>query len=242
MTISRNDLKKFSSLKRKSKRNELGLFVVEGKKICNELIKSDFEIERLFTTDNFKHEYPTAELISSKDADRLSNLKNQSNVIGIVKIPTYETPEKQEKITIYLEGINDPGNMGTILRSLDWFGYNNVYCSTSCVDAFNNKTVMASMGSVFRVKSHTISLNEICNKFSFNDIIGTTLDGENIYSFPFEKKSIIIIGNEANGISLDTSNKVNTTISIPKNGYAESLNVSIATSIILNEINRKTNF
>ena len=92
MTISRNDLKKFSSLKRKSKRNELGLFIVEGKKICNELIQSKFEIERLFTTENFASEFPTAELISSKDADRLSNLKNQSNVIGIVKIPTYEIP------------------------------------------------------------------------------------------------------------------------------------------------------
>ena len=242
MTISRNDLKKFSSLKRKSKRNELGLFIVEGKKICNELIQSEFEIERLFTTENFASEFPTAELISSKDADRLSNLKNQSNVIGIVKLPTYETPNISEKITIYLEDINDPGNMGTILRSLDWFGYENVYCSANCVDVFNNKTVMASMGSVFRVKSHTISLSEICKKFSFDDFIGTTLDGENLYSFPFEKKSIIILGSEANGISVNTSKLINKSISIPKKGNAESLNVSIATSIILNEINRKTNY
>ncbi len=242
MTISRNDLKKFSSLKRKSKRNELGLFIVEGKKICNELIQSEFEIERLFSTENFTSEFPTAELISSKDADRLSNLKNQSNVIGIVKIPTYDIPNYSEKITIYLEDINDPGNMGTILRSLDWFGYENVYCSPNCVDVFNNKTVMASMGSVFRVKSHTITLSELCKKFTFDDIIGATLDGENLYSYPFDKKSIIVLGNEANGITIDTLKQINKSISIPKKGNAESLNVSIATSIILNEINRKTNY
>jgi len=242
MTISRNDLKKFSSLKRKSKRNELGLFIVEGKKICSELIHSEFEIERLFSTEKFKNEFPTAELISSKDADRLSNLKNQSNVIGIVKIPTYDMPNDYEKITIYLDDIKDPGNMGTIIRSLDWFGYENIFCSSNCVDVFNNKTVMASMGSVFRVKSHTITLGELCKKFAFDDIIGATLDGENLYSYPFDKKSIIVLGNEANGITLDSLNQINKSISIPKKGNAESLNVSTATSIILNEINRKTNY
>ncbi len=242
MTISRNDLKNFSSLIRKSKRNELGLFIVEGKKICDELIQSDFQIERLFVTEKYKNDYKTAELISQNDADRLSNLKNQSDIIGIVKTPKHDIPETADQMTIYLEGISDPGNMGTILRSLDWFGYNNVYCSSDCVDIFNNKAVMASMGSVFRVKSHTISLTEICDKFKITNTIGTTLDGENLYSFQFEEKSIIILGNEANGISRDLTNKVNQNISIPKKGNAESLNVSIATSIILNEINRRTNF
>ena len=240
MTISRNDLKKFSSLKRRSKRNELGLFIVEGKKICDELILSDFELERLFVTENYKSDYSDAELISNKDAERLSNLKNQSNIIGIVKIPKYHLPKKIEKTTIYLDRISDPGNMGTILRSLDWFGYSNIYCSTDSVDVFNNKTVMASMGSVFRVKAHTISFDEICEKFSFENVIGTTLDGENLYSFPFIGKSIIVLGNEANGISKEIENKINKNISIPKKGNAESLNVSIATAIILNEINRKT--
>ena len=103
MTISRNDLKKFSSLKRRSKRNELGLFIVEGKKICNELILSDFEIDRLFVTENYKSDYSDAELISNKDAERLSNLKNQSNIIGIVKIPKYDFPKNIEKTTIYLD-------------------------------------------------------------------------------------------------------------------------------------------
>ena len=240
MTISRNDLKKFSSLKRRSKRNELGLFIVEGKKICDELIRSDFELERLFVTENYKSDYSNAELISNKDAERLSNLKNQSNIIGIVKIPKYDFPKNIDTTTIYLDRVSDPGNMGTILRSLDWFGYSNIYCSTNCVDVFNNKTVMASMGSVFRVKAHTISFGEICEKFSFENIIGTTLDGENLYSFPFIGISILVLGNEANGISEEIENKINKNISIPKKGNAESLNVSIATAIILNEINRKT--
>ena len=242
MTISRNDLKKFSSLKRKSKRSELKLFIAEGKKICNELLNSNVTLERLLITENLKPEYPNAEIISNKDADRLSNLKNQSNIIAIAKIPKYNLPEKIEDIVIYLDGISDPGNMGTILRSLDWFDHKRVFCSPNCVDIYNNKTVMASMGSVFRIKSHVISLNQLCNVFSFNNIIGATLKGQNLNSFTFEKSSIIILGSEANGISLESEKKINQNISIIKKGNAESLNVSIATGIILNEINRQTNF
>jgi TrmH family RNA methyltransferase len=140
---------------------------------------------------------------------------------------------------IFLDNINDPGNLGTIIRTLDWFGYKQVFCSKNTVDCFNNKTVMASMGSIFRINCHYIDFVNFQNFFPEHVNYGTSLDGENISSVMLNDKSIIIIGNESNGVSKEILNNLNNTIRIQGFGKAESLNVSVATGIILNEIEKK---
>ena len=156
MTISNNDLKKYSSLNRKNKRKEHQLFVVEGEKICKELIKTDLEYESIFTTKDIQNEFPLSTVCSKKEIERISHLKSPCNVVAICKIPVFKINIKDKKQLIFLDNINDPGNLGTIIRTLDWFGYKQIFCSKNTVDCFNNKTVMASMGSIFRINCHYI--------------------------------------------------------------------------------------
>ena len=240
MTISNYDLKKFSSLNRKIKRKEHQLFVVEGEKICKELLKNDFEFESIITTKDLQDEFPLSTVCSEKEIARISNLKSPSNVIAICKIPTYKINRKDKKPLIFLDNVNDPGNFGTIVRTLDWFGYKQLFCSNNTVDCFNSKSVMASMGSIFRVNCHYIDFEEFQQLFPQHVTFGSSLTGENIGSVKLVPNSIIVIGNESNGVSKDIKEKLKNTIRIPGNGKAESLNVSVATGIILNELGKLT--
>ena len=240
MTISNYDLKKFSSLNRKIKRKEHQLFVVEGEKICKELLKNDFEFESIITTKDLQDEFPLSTVCSEKEIARISNLKSPSNVIAICKIPTYKINRKDKKPLIFLDNVNDPGNFGTIVRTLDWFGYKQLFCSNNTVDCFNSKSVMASMGSIFRVNCHYIDFEEFQQLFPQHITFGSSLTGENIGSVKLVPNSIIVIGNESNGVSKDIKEKLKNTIRIPGNGKAESLNVSVATGIILNELEKLT--
>ena len=240
MTISNNDLKKYSSLNRKNKRKEHQLFVVEGEKICKELIKNDFEYESIFTTKDLQNEFPLSTVCSKKEIERISHLKSPSNVVAICKIPIFKINIKDKMPLIFLDNINDPGNLGTIIRTLDWFGYKQVFCSKNTVDCFNNKTVMASMGSIFRVNCHYIDFEEFQQLFPQHVTFGSSLTGENIGSVKLVPNSIIVIGNESNGVSKNIKEKLKNTIRIPGNGKAESLNVSVATGIILNELEKLT--
>lgn len=238
MTISNNDLKKYSSLNRKIKRKEYQLFVVEGEKICKELLKNDFEFESIFATEDLQNEFPSATVCSRKEIARISHLKSPSNVIAICKTPTYKINNKDKKPLIFLDNVNDPGNLGTIIRTLDWFGYKQVFCSKNTVDCFNNKSVMSSMGSIFRINCHYIDFDEFQQLFPQHVTYGTSLNGENIDSVRLGTNSIIVIGNESNGISKKIMDKLNNTIRIPGVGNAESLNVSVATGIVLNELGK----
>ena len=240
MTISNYDLKKFSSLNRKIKRKEHQLFVVEGEKICKELLKNDFEFESIITTKDLQNEFPLSIVCSEKEIARISNLKSPSNVIAICKIPTYKINRRDKKPLIFLDNINDPGNFGTIVRTLDWFGYKQLFCSKNTVDCFNSKSVMASMGSIFRVNCHYIDFEEFKQLFPQHVTFGSSLTGENIGSVKLVPNSIIVIGNESNGVSKDIKDKLKNTIRIPGNGKAESLNVSVATGIILSELEKLT--
>ena len=236
MTISNNDLKKYSSLNRKIKRKEHQLFVVEGEKICKELIKNDFEYESIFITKNIQNKFPLSTICSKKEIRRISHLKSSSNIVAICKIPTYQINSKDKKPLIYLDNVSDPGNLGTIIRTLDWFGYKQLFCSKNTVDCFNNKSVMASMGSIFRINCHYIDFDNFQKLFPEHIIYGTTMDGENVGSIKFRKKSIIVIGNESNGVSKEIMYNINNNVRIQGYGKAESLNVSVATGIILNEL------
>ncbi len=239
MPISKNDLKKISSLKNKTNRTKLGCFVVEGIKNCKELINSDFKVIAIYITENeLLNSFPNATLISEKEANRITHLKSSSSILAVVEIPKKTPINKESKTILYLDSIKDPGNLGTIIRTLDWYGHSQLFCSLETVDQFNSKVIMASMGSIFRIKIHYIDLNYLQRIFPNHITYGTYLEGENIYNKIINKKSIIVMGNESHGISKTTTQLIKNKISIPKIGKAESLNVSTAAAIILSEISR----
>ena len=240
MAISKNDLKEFSSLKRKSKRSELGLFLVEGIKNCEELLASDYEVEAVLATNNSLHKFPNAINISSKDAARISQLKSPSPVMAIAKIPKNENSLNESNVIYFLESTNDPGNLGTIIRTLDWFGINQLACSIDTVDVYNSKTVMASMGSVFRTNVVYMDFTQLQSQFENHKIIATTIDGNNIYEFKIPEKSVIVFGNESKGVSKEILKHSFDQISIPRFGKAESLNVSTSVAVITNELVKST--
>jgi len=238
MPLSKNDLRDFSSLHRKSKRHELGLFVVEGKKNCMELVNGNFEVVCMCTTDPNNSDFVDAIQITTKEASRISQLKNPNPFIAIAKIPKIDFKIEIKPILFFLDQINDPGNLGTIIRTLDWFGFNQIICSPETVDAYNSKTVMASMGSIFRVNVIYKEFRAVIEKFKSYKVITTQINGKNIYKQTIHKNSIIVFGNEANGISKQGENFSDQQIQIPKFGHAESLNVSTSVGIIANEIKR----
>jgi TrmH family RNA methyltransferase len=241
MQLSRTDLKTYSSLNRKSKRIEHGLFIAEGAKVCKELLSSNFVVEQVFCTEENSTIFPDSKLISNKDAERISNQKNHSGIIAIAKIPdTNQIPLDETNDIIILENINDPGNLGTIIRTLDWFGFSQVICSENSVDTFNPKTIMASMGSVFRIQPHYLNIPTFLSQTK-TESYGAYMNGLSVSKTQFKTPSIIIFGNESHGISTEVGEQINNKISIPGNGQAESLNLSNSSSIIISELYNKRN-
>ena len=239
MNISKSDLKKFSSLKNKSKRYEYGYFVVEGLKNCVELVNSEIKIREIFISNDYLlNEFPNAKVVTSKELKRISQLKTPSEILAIAHIPQSSEIDNNSKIILYLEDIKDPGNLGTIIRTLDWFGYKQLFCSEETVDNFNSKVIMASMGSIFRVNVIYLKFENLLKYFPDYNVYGTYINENSIHDKKIKQKSIIVMGNESKGISNHLSSLIKNRVSIPKFGSAESLNVSTATGIILNEINR----
>jgi len=250
--ISKNQIKHVSSLKLLKFRKEFNAFVVEGEKIVEELLKSDFNINSLFATEdwlsNFKSELETKKIdfnkVSPKELERISSLKTPNKVLAVVKIPKISLPQKDDfnDLILVLDKIQDPGNLGTIIRTADWFGVKHIVCSEDTVDTFNPKVTQSTMGSFLRIKTHYTKLEH----FFENDvpkelkIYGAFLDGENMYNHTFPQKGILIIGNESKGISDKIARFVTMQISIPAhpNNAAESLNASVAAAILMNEFRR----
>ncbi len=238
MPLSKNDLKDFSSLHRKTKRQELGLFIVEGRKNCMELIKSNFEIVCILAIDPNNLNFSNIIKINSKEAARISHLKTPSPYIAIAKIPKKNPIIMENPFLFYLDQINDPGNLGTIIRTLDWFGFKQVICSPKTVDIFNSKAIMASMGSIFRINVVYKEFQDVKEHFKSYKIITTNINGKNLYQSDIQKNSIIVFGNESNGIAQHIEKYSDQQIQIPKFGNAESLNVSTSLGIIASEIKR----
>lgn len=177
-----------------------------------------------------------------KDIEKISTLKTPQEVIGLVKIPLWPTlnyNSLKQKFSLVLDNIQDPGNMGTIIRTADWFGIADIICSEDTVDVYNPKVVQATMGSLARVNIHYNNLAEVLPKIKL-PIFGAMLDGENIYNTGFGTEGLLIMGNEGNGISPAIEGLITTKITIPRAGEAESLNVAIATAILCSEIKRNS--
>ncbi|RZK11286.1 MAG: RNA methyltransferase [Flavobacterium sp.] len=239
--VSKNQIKLITSLHQKKFRQANNLFIAEGVKVIDELLHSNFELENVFATEPL---FPTISkdkfnLIGENDLKKISALTVPNNCLAVFKIP--ESRSINEKgLIIALDDIRDPGNLGTILRLCDWFGIEQVICSEQTVDIYNPKVVQATMGSIARVNVTYIDLNSYI-KTSKLPVFGTFMDGENIYKATLPKEGIIVMGNEANGISSIIEKSTKNRLTIPRFGnlqQTESLNVATATAIVLSEFCR----
>ena len=234
--ITKNQIKFIKSLSLKKNRQKEQLFIAEGEKIVAELLNSNFEFHEIFATKEWilKNSDVRAIKVNNSELDRISNLKSVNNVLAIVKIKKGNL-SVTDGLTLVLDDINDPGNLGTIIRMSDWFGVKQLVCSKSTVDCFNPKVVQSAMGSLFRVPIIYTDLEEYITKVD-TPIYGAFMDGENVRNVKVPESVHLIMGNEANGITEEINNLITDKVAIKNIGNsAESLNVAVATSILLHE-------
>lgn len=235
--VSKNQIKRIISLQQKKYRKESGLFFVEGKKVIQELLDSKFTLEELFVTEPLFENIPQQTLISESDLKKISALTNPNNSLAVFRMPE---PKKinEQSIILALDKIRDPGNLGTIIRLCDWFGITDLVCSEDTVDLYNPKVLQATMGSITRVNVSYVNLNLFLTETKL-PVFGTFMQGESLYKSQLPQKGIIVMGNEANGISAEIEQLITDKITIPRFGNpTESLNVATATAIILSELKR----
>lgn len=239
--VSKNQIKTITSLQQKKYRKQHKLFFAEGIKVVQELLNSNFELHQLFTTQEIFTEVDNAkvELITEVELKKISALATPNVCLALFVMPE-EKPVPDNGLIVALDDVRDPGNLGTIIRLCDWFGISHLVCSEQCVDVFNPKVVQATMGSITRVNVVYTDLEAYLSKTPL-PVFGTFMDGKNIYNESLPENGIIVMGNEANGISKAIENKVGYKIAIPRFGdlqQTESLNVATAASIILSEFRR----
>jgi len=235
--LTNNETKLIKSLVKKKFRQKYDKFVVEGVKNIGEVLKSPIEVERIFSTEPIFSDFKVnTELISEDELKKISQMVNPNTALALCKIPEEKEPDLNGFV-IALDAIRDPGNLGTIIRMADWFGINQIICSKETVDLYNPKVIQSTMGSFTRVQISYTDLSKIFSQYK-NPVLGAYMEGENIYKSEFPENAILLMGNEANGISESLSHFVSKKISIPRFGKlqeTESLNVAMATGIILGE-------
>lgn len=243
--ISKSDVKYIQSLAHKKFREEEGLFVVEGVKMVQEmLIEYPEKIAHLYATlpwadqlSKFGTLKCPVSVIDDKTLNRVSQLKTPNEVLVLVKLPQQMDVEVDKNgLTVVLDQVQDPGNLGTIIRTCDWFGVKNIVCSPDTVDAFNHKTVQAAKGSLLRLNICYTDLSTFLSNQKDIPIYAAVLGGRSVNEVSFQQPAILVVGNEANGISSEVINFATEKITIPKIGKAESLNAAIATAIILSNM------
>ena len=241
--VSKNQIKLITSLQQKKFRQVHKLFIAEGAKVIEELLNSNFELQYLYQTELvFKNvSQDSFEIISEQDLKKITALTTPNNCLALFKIPVSNVVFTNE-LTLVLDDIRDPGNLGTIIRLCDWFGIKQLVCSMQTVDIYNPKVIQATMGSISRVSIVYQNLEDFLSKNTM-PVYGTFMDGKNVYGESLIEKSILILGNEANGISSSIAKYVTNSIAIPRFGnlqVTESLNVATATAIFLSEFKRKS--
>ncbi len=238
--LVKSEIKRIVSLQQKKYRNEHGLFFVEGKKTVQELLVSTIALHKIYCTnpEDFTVSAPFLEHITDAECKRISNLKTPNGVVGVFKKPAPQNIDFTDWIVV-LDDVQDPGNLGTIIRLCDWFGMQHLVCSKNTVDCFNPKVLQATMGSIARVNIHYVDLVDFLKNTTV-PIYGAFMDGKSVYETQLPTKGILVMGNEGNGISSNVEKFITQEISIPQFGEktAESLNVATATAILLNEIRR----
>ena len=240
--LSKSHLKLINSLKQKKFRMQHRLFIAEGVKTIHELLHSEIRLHQLYTTTlAFDVSDDLQTIITPNELKKISFLKTPNTALALFKIPESK-PVDTSQLVVALDDVRDPGNLGTIIRLCDWFGVRDLVCSLKTVDCYNPKTIQASMGSISRVNiSYTelISFVKDCPLQSF----GAFMDGNNVYTEDLPNACILILGNEANGISTALEKQIHTRITIPRFGdfqETESLNVANATAVLISEFKRRT--
>ncbi|TWO33253.1 RNA methyltransferase [Seonamhaeicola sediminis] len=239
--LSKNQIKLITSLKQKKYRQQHGLFVVEGVKTIRELLQSNLELHSIYTTETFNIDAKSEFLISEVELKKISFLKTPNRALSIFKIPKSKSIDKTQLI-VALDDVRDPGNLGTIIRLCDWFGIKDLVCSKETVDCFNPKVIQATMGSITRVNICYVDLIEFLSDSELTSF-GAFMDGNSIYKIKIPSEGVLVMGNEANGISKEVESLVKKKISIPRFGElqeTESLNVATATAILLSEFRRSS--
>ena len=233
--LTKNQIKLIRSLSTKKNRFKHSLFVVEGEKIVNEIIKSDWQIHSIYASSDW--EGKNATIISKSDLCRISNQKSPNKVLALVRIKE-NFPSISSDTILALDSVKDPGNLGTIIRIADWFGVKSILCYEDCVDYFNPKVIQSSMGSFLRVGVKYANLINTFKLYPKHEILATVLNGTSINNITTKNKKIIVLGSESNGIKREILEKANQKITIPKSelSKAESLNVSIASAIVLSKL------
>lgn len=239
--VSKNQIKIITGLQQKKYRKQHKLFFAEGIKVVQELLNSNFELYQLFTTEDVFSNVDKAkvEFITEAELKKISALTTPNGCLALFVKPE-EKPVPDTGLIVALDDVRDPGNLGTIIRLCDWFGISHLVCSEQCVDVFNPKVVQATMGSLTRVNVVYTDLDAYLAKTKL-PVLGTFMDGDNIYETALPENGIIVMGNEANGISPAIEDKAGHRISIPRFGnlqQTESLNVATAAAIILSEFRR----
>lgn len=248
--ISKNQIKYIRQLETKKYRRREGLFVAEGPKVVGDLLRT-FSAKAIYATDEWQPspelKLPYIEYISDDELRRTSFLQHPQQVLALFPLPKTEespiTDFQEQKLSLALDGIQDPGNLGTIIRIADWFGIDTIYCSEDTADAYNPKVVQATMGSLARVNIIYMSLDNLFDNLPPDiPVYGTLLDGDDIYQQPLSANGIIVMGNEGNGISSSVRKRINHRLLIPSfrdGDTAESLNVAVATAITCSEFRRR---
>ena len=264
--ISKNQIKFVKQLEMKKYRQREGLFVAEGPKVAGDLLAAGFEPHAIYATEEWaKLPPPTSQsspiaLVTADELRKLSFLQHPQQVLAVFRLPSntnsplgsaaFTKGDSQLKefsnlksqlstLNLALDGIQDPGNLGTIIRIADWFGIDNIVCSYDTADCWNPKVVQATMGSIARVNIFYVDLKEYLKQTTL-PVCGTLLDGENIFTKKLPQEAIIVMGNEGNGISADIRQLVTHSLLIPQyRAGAESLNVAIATAITCAEFRRR---
>lgn len=252
--LSRARIQFVRSLSEKAVRRESGLFVIEGRKMLSEALEAGAEMEAVYLSSRADAELAhragkiaPCEYVSDKEMERISHMKTPSEALAVVRIPhpKEQEPDYTRELVLFLDGVQDPGNLGTIIRIADWFGIGRIVCSPDSADCYNPKTVQATMGALFRVAVSYRSLEDelACASAVGINIYGTFLDGEELYGVGLSRGGIVIMGSEGRGISPGAARFVNRKLFIPpypsdRRG-SESLNVAVATAVVCAEFRRR---
>lgn len=236
--VSKSQIKFVRQLAQKKQRDQHHLFVAEGHKVVQEFIDENYQLHQLFTSNPSLFSSHQVKLVSQSEMKSMSALKTPSDALAVFTKPS-EQSLSQSKLILALESIQDPGNLGTIIRLCDWFGIQNIVCSSDTVDCYNPKVIRSTMGSLARVRVFYRDLQAWLAGIQNYQIVATSMAGQSVYEFAFDSPTVLIIGNEGRGLTKQIQQLATHVTSIPRYGGAESLNAAMATGIILAEVRRK---
>lgn len=244
--LSKSRISFIKSLHQKKYRKENGFFIIEGIKSIKEFINSDYQLDSIYYTSKISSALPKINAninlfeVTEAELQKISTLQTPQGILALVHLPVIKDPDVKtlrNQFSLVLDDVQDPGNLGTIIRTADWFGIKNIICSENTVEVYNPKTVQSTMGSLCRVNIYYTALLPFLKQTEL-PVYGALLNGESIYQTQWGNEGLILLGNEGHGISKELIAKINVPVTIPRFGEAESLNVAVSAAIFCSEVRR----